>query len=254
MNGREYLLFTKRERSGITALVIILLMVVFLPKYFFTSKEKSTRISENDMEKLISYPAERKSYRPYQNQDNNFRLSPQYGNHDYPQYNRKAEYKKEFKRQYSSYYPGLRNSSYHAGERPVRKKEIFEVNIADTSDFISLPGIGSKLASRILLFREKLGGFYDVLQVKEVYGITDSVFRIILPQLKCDSALVRKIDINVASKDLLKLHPYIRWNLANALVAYRSNHGSFSSFEDLAKVNNIDTGTMKKILPYLSFK
>ena len=37
-----------------------------------------------------------------------------------------------------------------------------DVNTADTSEFISLKGIGSKLSQRIINFRDKLGGFYSV--------------------------------------------------------------------------------------------
>jgi DNA uptake protein ComE-like DNA-binding protein len=134
-----------------------------------------------------------------------------------------------------------------------RKQKIIEVNAADTADFIALPGIGSKLAARIVLFREKLGGFYKVAQIGEVYGLRDSVFRIIVPNLRCDTALVKKIEINIAEKELLKIHPYIKWNIADALVNYRLQHGAFQSPEDLEKIHAIDSGSLRKMMPYLSF-
>jgi DNA uptake protein ComE-like DNA-binding protein len=137
----------------------------------------------------------------------------------------------------------------------VRKKvEPFDINTADTSAFIALPGIGSKLASRIVLFREKLGGFYDVRQIGEVYGLQDSIFRKISPMLKCDPNAVTKIDINNAEREALRMHPYIRWQLANALVAYRDQHGSFHSADDIAKLDNVDAEAVKKMMPYISFK
>jgi DNA uptake protein ComE-like DNA-binding protein len=43
-----------------------------------------------------------------------------------------------------------------------------DINSADTSAFIALPGIGSKLAARIVNFRDKLGGFYSIEQVKNI--------------------------------------------------------------------------------------
>ena len=46
---------------------------------------------------------------------------------------------------------------------------IIDVNIADTTAFISLPGIGSKLATRIVNFRDKLGGFYSIDQIGETF-------------------------------------------------------------------------------------
>ena len=105
-----------------------------------------------------------------------------------------------------------------------------------------------------MLFREKLGGFYNVEQVREVYGLQDSVYRKILPFLKCAPGNVKKIDINNAAKEALKVHPYIRWQMANALVAYRDQHGSFHSEEDLSKLENIDGDALKKMIPYISFK
>ena len=51
-----------------------------------------------------------------------------------------------------------------------------DVNSADTTALIDLPGIGSKLALRIINFREKLGGFYAIEQLKETYGLPDPAF------------------------------------------------------------------------------
>lgn len=136
----------------------------------------------------------------------------------------------------------------------AKKMQPFDINTADTSAFIALPGIGSKLASRIVLFREKLGGFYDVSQLAEVYGLHDSVFRKISPMLRCNSNRIRKIEINSAEKETLKIHPYIRWQMANALVAYREQHGSYHSADDIAKLENIDMDAVKKMMPYISFK
>src|SRR5687767_7242716 len=64
-----------------------------------------------------------------------------------------------------------------------------DINAADTSAFISLPGIGSKLALRIVNFRDKLGGFYSVDQVGETYGLPDSTFQKIKQWLKLDDPL-----------------------------------------------------------------
>ena len=140
-------------------------------------------------------------------------------------------------------------------QKHARKKaEPFDINTADTSAFIALPGIGSKLATRIVLFREKLGGYYDVNQIGEVYGLQDSVFRKISPMLRCDAGHIRKIEINSAEKETLKVHPYIRWQLANALVAYREQHGSYHSAADIARLENIDMDAVKKMMPYISFK
>ena len=131
---------------------------------------------------------------------------------------------------------------------------IIDVNNADTTAFISLPGIGSKLALRIVTFREKLGGFYSIEQVGETYGLPDSTFQKIKQWLKLDYASVKKININTATIDEMKAHPYIKYNLANPIVAYRNEHGSFSKIEDIKKVMVVTDEIYKKIEPYLSLQ
>jgi competence ComEA-like helix-hairpin-helix protein len=133
----------------------------------------------------------------------------------------------------------------------VFKPAIIEMNNADTSALIALPGIGSKLAARIVNFRDKLGGFYSVDQVGETYGLPDSTFQKIKTRLYCDENAIRKININTASKDELKGHPYIKWHLANVIVEYRNQHGVYKSLEDLKKIVLIDEITYKKVIPYL---
>ena len=127
-----------------------------------------------------------------------------------------------------------------------------DINAADTADFINLPGIGSKLATRIVNFRNKLGGFYTIEQVKETFGLPDSTFQKVKQYLKLENSSIRKININTASIDELKAHPYIRYNIANPIIAYRNEHGSFSSIEDLKKIMIITDEVYKKIAPYLS--
>ena len=212
MKAKDYFVFTKRERSGIISLVVLVLVVVVIPKYFDhrqPTAENITVINNNDtiIKDTIT--------------------------------------KEEIAKPYKKFKP----------PRYIRKDpERFDINKADTAAFIALPGIGSKLAARIVLFREKLGGFYNVEQVREVYGLQDSVYRKILPFLKCAPGNVKKIDINNAAKEALKVPPYMRWQMANAVVAYRDQRGSFHSEEDLSKLENIDGDALKKMIPYISFK
>ena len=115
-----------------------------------------------------------------------------------------------------------------------------------------MPGIGSKLANRIIAFREKLGGFYKVEQVAETYGLPDSVFQKIKEKLVIGNSNVKKMNINNATVDELKVHPYIRYNIANAIVQYRNAHGNFSTVQDLKKIMIITEDIYSKVAPYLT--
>jgi competence ComEA-like helix-hairpin-helix protein len=124
--------------------------------------------------------------------------------------------------------------------------------MADTTAFIALPGIGSKLASRIISFRDKLGGFYSVEQVGEVYGLQDSTFQKIRKWLKLENASVKKININTATAEELKSHPYIRWNLAKLIIAYRNEHGAFGKTGDLKNITEVTEEVFEKMNHYLT--
>lgn len=128
---------------------------------------------------------------------------------------------------------------------------IIDINSADTTAFIALPGIGSKLAARIINFRDKLGGFYSVTQVGETFGLPDSTFQKIKQYLKLENMDTRKININTATVDELKAHPYIKWSLANPIVAYRNEHGPFSKVEDIKKVMAVTEEIYNRVSPYL---
>jgi competence protein ComEA len=126
-----------------------------------------------------------------------------------------------------------------------------DINTADSTAFIALPGIGSKLALRITNFRDKLGGFYAVTQVGETYGLADSTFQKIKQYFKIENTSLKKIDINIATLDELKSHPYIRYAIARALVAYRNEHGLFKQIEDIKQVMVITNEVYNKVSPYL---
>jgi len=129
---------------------------------------------------------------------------------------------------------------------------VVDINTADTAAFIALPGIGSKLALRIVNFRDKLGGFYSVDQIAETYGLPDYAFLKIKPFLKFETSIVKKFNINTATREEMKSHPYLKWNLANAIVEYRNQHGAFSSLEDLKKISLITTDIFDKVKFYLA--
>jgi competence protein ComEA len=129
---------------------------------------------------------------------------------------------------------------------------VIDINQADTTAFISLPGIGSRLAGRIVNFRNKLGGFYSVEQVGETFGFPDSTFQLIKPRLQCAPLAVQKININTADANTLKQHPYIRWNVANAIVQYRQQHGVFSTREQLQQIVLVTPDLYQKIEQYIA--
>mgnify|MGYP001083160526 CR=1 FL=1 len=154
--------------------------------------------------------------------------------------------------------PGKNNcSAYEQKPYPKWEKKTYQkvdINLADTSIFIALPGIGSGYARRIVNFRERLGGFYAVEQVAETYGLPDSTFQKIKPYLFVTEGNIKKININAATTDELKKHPYIRYQLANVIVNYRLQHGDYKQAEDLKKIMILTDEAYEKIKPYIALQ
>lgn len=138
----------------------------------------------------------------------------------------------------------LRNSS-----KPP--KQLIEINSADSLQLISLPLIGAKRAQTILRFRNRLGGFYCVAQLHEVYGLPDSVLQIIMPQIWIDSTHICKINLNKAEYKDLQKHPYIGAQRAKQLLEYRRIKGNISALTDLEIDNIFTPDELSKMLPYL---
>lgn len=136
--------------------------------------------------------------------------------------------------------------------REKKAAEIIDINSSDTATLISLPGIGNKLAQRIIAFRDKLGGFHSIDQVKETYGLPDSVFQKIKSQLALSNPVVKKLNLNTASLEEMRSHPYIRYNLANAFIQYRNQHGNYAAVADIKKIMIITDEIFKKVAPYLT--
>ncbi len=155
--------------------------------------------------------------------------------------------------------PFVRIASTASAPLPERKfkreaPQVVDINTADSAVLESLPGIGPRLAARIVHFREKLGGFCRVEQVAETYGLPDSTFRKILPLLRVGAAKLKQLAINTAAMEELSQHPYIRYKLAKAIVAYRSQHGPFKQIGDLRKMVVVDEELIAKLTPYLQLE
>jgi len=136
-------------------------------------------------------------------------------------------------------------------DRPKYAPTIVDVNSGDTTAYIALPGIGSKLAQRIINYRDRLGGFYKVDQIAETYGLPDSTWQKIKPRLQLSGAGIKQININTATADEMKTHPYLKWNLAKLIVEYRTQHGPYNSIADIKKIMLVTDEIFNKAAPYL---
>ena len=117
-----------------------------------------------------------------------------------------------------------------------------------------VPGIGALTAGRIIKHRENLGGFIQIAQLNEVYGLKPEVIPLIWDYFDFDAAPIRKLSINSAPVEELSSHPYISYQEAKVIVAYRLQHGGYQAATDLLGIKIFKSDWVEKISPYLSFE
>ena len=130
--------------------------------------------------------------------------------------------------------------------------QIFDLNSADSSQLVTIKGIGPFTAAKIINFRKRTGGFLLKEQLVELNIIKDSLFREISPQLKTNPELIKKININAADYKSFVTHPYFSSETANAILKYRKQHGNFTETKHISRIRSIREETGMKIIPYLS--
>lgn len=138
---------------------------------------------------------------------------------------------------------------------PIRKdlKVMVELNSADSAGLEAIRGIGPAFASRIVRYRTRLGGFFRKEQLRDVYGVDSLKYEELKDQVRVDPGLVQKININRASFDEIRKHPYLTYNQMNAIIQYRKQHGDYRSIDDLRKIAILNDEILRKIEPYLIF-
>ncbi|SFE32698.1 DNA uptake protein ComE [Chitinophaga sp. CF118] len=136
-------------------------------------------------------------------------------------------------------------------ERVVTKARVIDINEADSAVWESLNGIGPVLAGRIIRFRDKLGGFYDISQVRETYGLPDSTFVKIQASLQLNKVSLKFLDINHLDERSLAQHPYIHYKLARLIVLYRNSNGPFKQADELLAIPLVDDKIYRKLEPYI---
>src|SRR5690606_21018681 len=116
-------------------------------------------------------------------------------------------------------------------------------------------GIGEALSTRIVSYREKLGGFSNDIQLFEVYGLDPEVVRrtLNLSTVKTPKPIA-KINVNKASASDISTIPGVSFELAKKIWEYRNLHEKVNSFHELGKIEGITERKLRLIQLYLSIE
>lgn len=153
--------------------------------------------------------------------------------------------KKEFKK--------YKNDAYTSFPKK-EKLAVIDINQATQEDLIKINGIGEAISARILKYKESLGGFVSMEQMKDIWGLSPEVIEKLNSHFKILAVSnVKKIDINNASVKELSQFPYFNYQQARQIVTFRSMNGDFKNIQDLTKIKGLSIEKANIIALYLAF-
>lgn len=141
-------------------------------------------------------------------------------------------------------------------EEQVSKEVITKLKINSASPFEIQKSlrVSRKRSYTIVNFRKKLGGFYSVTQLYEVYGIDSTTIQLNQHSIVIDHSEIRQLNINTSSFKELVSHPYFSYSDVKKLINFREMHGDFVSVEQILENNLINLKQYRKIVPYLTIE
>lgn len=145
-----------------------------------------------------------------------------------------------------------------------------DINTADTDELMKIKGIGEVTASEIISYRETNGGFRNIEEIMNVYGIGEAIFRNIcdyiyvenpvydveeevtepetepetLPEPETETEItledVAPININTAGIELLVLLPHVNEQIAQDIITLREQLHGFSHVYELLYIEKLE--------------
>ncbi|MGL4780522.1 MAG: helix-hairpin-helix domain-containing protein [Bacteroidales bacterium] len=128
-----------------------------------------------------------------------------------------------------------------------------DLNTADTAILKKIPGIGEGISQQIIQYRQQLGGFVDVTQIKELKYMTDSVFEQLQPWLKIDNKDIKLIAVNRFGIERMRKHPYLNFYQCKAILEIRKKKGKLSSIRELSLLEEFTPDDLQRLEKYLVF-
>ncbi|GGD44079.1 ComEA family DNA-binding protein [Muriicola marianensis] len=268
--------YSKQEKRGISALLILIATLQCI-LWFYNPAFKSDKVPLLTIDSLIisspEHPATERAVRPFNpNYINDyrgyllgmsaleldrlytFRKKGKYVN-SAEEFRRVTEISDSLLRVIAPYlsFPQFNKKQKVTVRRKQKPFELKDLNKATAEDLQAISGIGPVLSSRIVRFRNRLGGFLVDEQLFDVYGLDEEVGRRALKVFRVQEAPpVELISLNRAGEvELCKL-VYLGKRLAERIVAYRDSVGKFDSIEQLTKIEDFPSERINRIKLYLA--
>ena len=285
---KSYFIFSKSHRSGIV-LLLILMVLVQLFYYFIsnqipaTSEDTSWLLAQNEIDSLKQNRSFKKDtiypfnpnfitdYKGYKlgmsvqeiDRLHQFRVQNKYVN-SAVEFQKVTKVSSDLLQKISPYFKfpdwvtNKSATSYKKFQMYPSKEKVAiiqkDINAATKEDLIAVYGIGEKLADKILIEKEKFGGFVSMEQFQFIWGISPEAIEDLQKRFFVkNTSSILKVAINELSIKELAKFPYFNYALAKEIVIYRSMNNGIKEISDLTKIKGMPNEKIKIIALYLKF-
>ena len=285
---KSYFIFSKPHRSGIV-LLLILMVLVQLFYYFIsnqipaTSEDTSWLLAQNEIDSLKQNRSFKKDtiypfnpnfitdYKGYKlgmsvqeiDRLHQFRAQNKYVN-SAVEFQKVTKVSSDLLQKISPYFKfpdWVTNKSATSYKKfqmyPSKEKVVIiqkDINAATKEDLIAVCGIGEKLADKILIEKDKFGGFVSLEQFQFIWGISPEAIEDLQKRFFVkNTSSILKVAINELSIKELAKFPYFNYALAKEIVIYRSMNNGIKEISDLTKIKGMPNEKIKIIALYLEF-
>ena len=287
-NLKSYFIFSKSHRSGIV-LLLILMVLVQLFYYFIsnqipaTSEDTSWLLAQNEIDSLKQNRSFKKDtiypfnpnfitdYKGYKlgmsvqeiDRLHQFRVQNKYVN-SAVEFQKVTKVSSDLLQKISPYFKfpdwvtNKSATSYKKFQMYPSKEKVAiiqkDINAATKEDLIAVYGIGEKLAEKILIEKDKFGGFVSMEQFQFIWGISPEAIEDLQKRFFVkNTSSILKVAINELSIKELAKFPYFNYALAKEIVIYRSMNNGIKEISDLTKIKGMPNEKIKIIALYLEF-
>lgn len=124
------------------------------------------------------------------------------------------------------------------------------LNTTDTTTLKRIPGIGSYIANLIINYKNRLGGFYSIKQLKEIHLKADSLKEWFV----IEEEDIQKMNINRCSLNRLRAHPYLNFYQAKAIIEYRKRKGDIKDLKVFRLYDEFKPQDFERLSHYVCYE
>ena len=137
--------------------------------------------------------------------------------------------------------------------RPEKFAEltVLDLNTVDTLTLRKIPGVGVGYSRSIVSYRQRLGGFVSVAQLKEIDGLPARIEEWFTVD---ENAEVNRISINKSDFKTLLRHPYLSYEQVKVITTHIRKYGPLRSWKDLQLYKEFTSRDFERLTPYFMFE